>query len=134
LVRLSELGPTATGFYRVFLALPVLWLWTVLARRYAPAGVGTDTADDRPLGRRDYGLMALAGVFFAGGLGFWHWSLQFTSVANSTLLANFAVNNLTVKSALKANQIYFSTGEVSDLDRAINSTVHITCWGKNESG
>jgi drug/metabolite transporter (DMT)-like permease len=34
--------------------------------------------------------MALAGVFFAGDLGFWHWSLQFTSVANSTLLANFA--------------------------------------------
>jgi hypothetical protein len=45
---------------------------------------------------------------------------------------NFAVKNLTVKSALKANQIYFSTGEISDLDRAVNSTVHITCWGKKK--
>ena len=26
-VRLSELGPSATGFHRMFLALPVLWLW-----------------------------------------------------------------------------------------------------------
>ena len=26
-VRLSELGPTATGFHRVFLALPLLWGW-----------------------------------------------------------------------------------------------------------
>jgi hypothetical protein len=26
-VRLSELGPIATGFYRLLLALPLLWLW-----------------------------------------------------------------------------------------------------------
>ena len=91
LVRLSELGPTATGFHRVFLALPALWLWTALARRLVPPD-----SDPRPVGRRDYALMALAGVFFAGDLGFWHWSLQFTSVANSTLLANFAPIFVTV--------------------------------------
>jgi hypothetical protein len=27
-VRLSELGPTATAFWRLALALPVVWLWT----------------------------------------------------------------------------------------------------------
>jgi drug/metabolite transporter (DMT)-like permease len=32
----------------------------------------------------------VVGFFFAGDLGMWHWSLKFTSVANSTLLTNFA--------------------------------------------
>jgi drug/metabolite transporter (DMT)-like permease len=31
----------------------------------------------------------LAGVFFAGDLACWHWSLLLTTVANSTLFANF---------------------------------------------
>jgi drug/metabolite transporter (DMT)-like permease len=35
-------------------------------------------------------LALLAGVLFAGDLAFWHWSIVLTSVANSTLLANFA--------------------------------------------
>jgi drug/metabolite transporter (DMT)-like permease len=35
-------------------------------------------------------MLAAAGFAFAGDLGFWHWSIQFTSVANSTLLANLA--------------------------------------------
>jgi hypothetical protein len=30
-VRLSELGPTATAFWR--LALPILWLWTEVGNR-----------------------------------------------------------------------------------------------------
>ena len=34
--------------------------------------------------------MLAAGVAFAGDLGFWHQSIQLTSVANSTLLANLA--------------------------------------------
>ncbi len=29
-------------------------------------------------------------MFFAADLAVWHWSIHFTSVANSTLLANFA--------------------------------------------
>ncbi len=86
LVRLSELGPTATAFHRVFLALPLLSLWhTVDSRRAAAAAVIR-----RPATRRDYGIMALAGFFFAGDLAFWHWSLQFTAVANATLLATMA--------------------------------------------
>jgi drug/metabolite transporter (DMT)-like permease len=35
-------------------------------------------------------MLLAAGFAFAGDLGFWHWSIQFTSVANSTLLANLA--------------------------------------------
>ncbi len=81
-VRLSELEPTATAFHRAFLALPALWLWGAVHRR--PDGGG------RPAGPRDYAVLVLAGVFFAGDLAFWHWSIRYTTVANSTLLANFA--------------------------------------------
>ncbi len=89
-VRLSELGPTATAFHRAFLALPALWLWSALEhKRLAAAGDRRETGPRAATGR-DYALMALAGFFFAGDLAFWHWSLQFTTVANATLLATLA--------------------------------------------
>ncbi len=81
-VRLSELGPLATAFYRVALALPVLWLL-----------VGRDSGTTLPSGglrRRDWLYLSLAGVLFALDLMAWHFSIMLTSVANSTLLANFA--------------------------------------------
>lgn len=89
LVRLSELGPTASAFHRVFLALPVLWLWSALEKRRQKAAPET-SSKPRSATRKDYAVMALAGFFFAGDLGFWHWSLQFTTVANATLLATMA--------------------------------------------
>lgn len=82
-VRLSELDPLTTAFYRVFFAVPALWVWTIV-----PAGAQRRTR--KPAGPRDYARLSLAGVFFAGDLGFWHWSIALTSVANATLLANFA--------------------------------------------
>jgi drug/metabolite transporter (DMT)-like permease len=79
-VRLSELGPVATGFYRLFLALPLLWLWMRWERRRA--------------GRAITGLnwlpLAVPGLLFAGDIFFWHWSITYTTVANATLFANFA--------------------------------------------
>ena len=41
-------------------------------------------------GAGDYGLLCLAGLFFAADLAVWHWSIALTSVANATLLANLA--------------------------------------------
>ena len=84
-VRLSEVGPTATAFWRLALALPFLWLWTVLGVRRG-AGV---PARRLPVRRTLLGV-TLAGLFFAGDLALWHWSIGFTSVANSTLLVNLA--------------------------------------------
>ncbi|MHC4729926.1 MAG: DMT family transporter [Planctomycetota bacterium] len=78
-VRWSEIEPTVTAFWRVLLAAAPMWL---LTRRQH--GVR------RPSGARDYFYLALPGVFFAGDLGVWHWSIRYTSVANSTLLANLA--------------------------------------------
>ena len=82
-VRLSELGPSATAFHRLALALPALWLWHHMEDRSArPAA--------RPASRADYLGLVVAGLFFAGDLAFWHWSVRLTTVANATLLANFA--------------------------------------------
>jgi len=80
-VRVSEAGPTATAFWRVALAVPVLGLLAALARRRAGPGVDV---------RRLAPLMLTAGLAFAGDLAFWHTSIKFTTVANSTLLANLA--------------------------------------------
>src|SRR5918999_1362938 len=81
-VRLSELGPIATAFYRLALALPILWLWMEIGDRR--------TETNRPAGYRDFVGLALSGLLFAGDLGLWHWSIKLTSVANSTLLVNLA--------------------------------------------
>ena len=71
-VRLSEAGPTATAFWRVALAVPVLWMFFRAPLRGPKL------------------LFLAAGAAFAGDLAFWHTSIQLTSVANSTLLANLA--------------------------------------------
>ena len=82
-VRLSQVGPSATAFWRLTLALPALWLWMIVE------GQGKDPFR-HPLSSADYGRLSVAGLFFAGDLAVWHWSIRFTSVANATLLANFA--------------------------------------------
>ncbi|MDH5411531.1 MAG: DMT family transporter [Alphaproteobacteria bacterium] len=82
-VRLSELGPMATAFYRPFLAIPVLMLWMTIDQTKNPQL-------RRPAKRSDYLRLLLAGAFFSGDLAFWHLSIMNTSVANATLFANFA--------------------------------------------
>jgi len=82
-VRLSEVGPSATAFHRLFFALPILWLWLAVENRREPP-------PNKPRTPAAFGLLAAAGFFFAGDLAVWHWSIKLTSVANATLLANFA--------------------------------------------
>ena len=82
-VRLSETGPTATAFWRGCLALPLLALWALLERRRAAARGEVPGSLHDP-------LLLWAGVFFAGDLALWHWSLLLTSIAASTLEANCA--------------------------------------------
>ena len=82
-VRLSEVGLSATAFWRLALALPPLWLWMTIE------GWGTGTRH-QPSCMSDYRRLVVVGLFFAFDLAVWHWSIRFTSVANATLLANFA--------------------------------------------
>jgi drug/metabolite transporter (DMT)-like permease len=79
-VRLSQTGPTATAFWRGALALPFLAVWAWLERRGASA----------PRATLREPLFIWAGVFFAGDLLLWHWSLLLTSIAAATLEANCA--------------------------------------------
>ena len=76
-VRLTDVGPQASGFWRTALALPVLWLWMCIEeRRLRPA----------PPLRFDRAIV-LTGVCFAGNLFFWHLAILHTTVANATFFA-----------------------------------------------
>lgn len=83
LVRLADTGPSATAFYRVMMALPLLWLWAMRDEQKNPLL-------PRPTTRADFIGLAASGLLFAADLSIWHWSLRFTTVANSTLLTNIA--------------------------------------------
>ena len=80
-VRLSDTSPTASAFWRVALSIIPLWIWVFASER----GRGAKPAQPLP-----WKALILAGLFFAGDLAVWHVSIRFTSVANSTLEANFA--------------------------------------------
>lgn len=80
-MRLSDVNPLASAFWRMALAAPVLWAWALAVR-------GQDDAAKK---RTDFTMvLALAGIYFAGDMGIWHLSLHYTTVANATLLSNFA--------------------------------------------
>ncbi len=87
LVRLSELGPSATGFYRFLFAIPLYWV--IAAALRTPRG-RTAPLRQRSPGHRDTLLMILAGACLGGDIAVWHFSIEFTTVANATLLANVA--------------------------------------------
>ena len=54
-VRLSEVGPVATGMYRMALALPVFWVWALIDERHK----SSDQATGLPNNRRDVFLLIL---------------------------------------------------------------------------
>ena len=82
-VRLSEVGPSMTAAYRVAMALPFIWGWMKWEQREG-------SSSTQPGSARDFWGLAVAGLLFVADLALWHWSLQLTSVANSTLLTNSA--------------------------------------------
>ncbi|MBY0501590.1 MAG: DMT family transporter [Alphaproteobacteria bacterium] len=81
-VRLSDLGPMATGFYRMLFALPLLALWMKWERK--------SIVVQNKLQGKDFGTLVLAGAFFALDLGLWNWSIDHTTIINSTLFNNTA--------------------------------------------
>ena len=79
LVRLSDVGPAAAGFWRLALAFPFL---LVIARF---AGQPT-----RWPGRTLAVVVALAALFFAADLVAWHAGIELTKLGNATLFANMS--------------------------------------------
>jgi drug/metabolite transporter (DMT)-like permease len=79
-VRLASTGPIATAFWRMAIAVPVLWMFLRQRNDASSALVAFRSS-----------LVWLAGVAFALDLAAWHFSIRLTSVTNATLLANCAV-------------------------------------------
>ena len=74
----ADVGAFASAFWRVALALPVLYAWLRLDEAKAAPGPSFGRAT------------VLAGAAFAGDLFFWHLSILNTTVANATFFATTA--------------------------------------------
>lgn len=81
-MRLSEIGPIASAFWRLAIALVPLTLYALL---FAP-----DRRSLWPASWRELGLLAVPGIFLALDLICWHLSVSLTSVTNATLLINLS--------------------------------------------
>lgn len=77
LVRLTDTGPVAAGFWRLFLAIPLL----VLIAGWRGKGVTS-------IGGKLWMIIAAGGLLFAADLGSWHVGIVQTKVANATLFGN----------------------------------------------
>lgn len=81
LVRLADVAPSASAFWRLSLAVAPL----ALLARYTGAALQPGTID-----RRVLLLAAIAGAFFAADIALWHYGIQRTTMANASLLSNAA--------------------------------------------
>lgn len=82
-VRLADVGPVASGFWRIALAAPLL-VAAALVSGWGGPGRG------KGLTRALYGTIALGGLCFAADLGSWHLGILRTTLANATLFGNSA--------------------------------------------
>ncbi len=78
-VKLTDVSPTTSGFYRVAIGGVALTVFLLVTGRRIKAS------------RRIWALLAGAAVFFALDLWFWHRSIGYIGPGLSTLLANFQV-------------------------------------------
>ena len=81
-VRWADVGPFTSAFWRVFLALPALYIWMRLSDRGLDRAETAKASFSTPI--------LLAGLAFTGDLLFWHLSIRTTSVANATFFATTA--------------------------------------------
>jgi drug/metabolite transporter (DMT)-like permease len=77
LVRLSDVGPIASGAWRMAIATLIL----------LPFAAASSKAN---MNWRPSPILLVAGFFFAIDMSFYHWSLMLTSIAHSTLIVNLA--------------------------------------------
>jgi len=91
-VKLVDVSPTTSGFYRVFFGGIAISLYLLLSRRQLQ------------FSKRVWQILVLAAVFFALDLWFWHRSVILVGPGLSTLLANFQVFILMVVGVLALRQ------------------------------
>jgi len=80
LVRFADVGPLSSAFWRVFLALPILWLWMRAEEKNSARGKSASWTVP----------ILLSGLFFAGDLLLWHLAIMKTTIANATFFATMA--------------------------------------------
>ena len=91
-VKLVDVSPTTSGFYRVFFGGIAISLYLLLSRKQLQ------------FSKRVWQILVLAAVFFALDLWFWHRSIIFIGPGLSTLLANFQVFILMLAGVLVLRQ------------------------------
>ncbi|MGZ8362014.1 MAG: DMT family transporter [Allosphingosinicella sp.] len=98
MVRLADVEPTASAFWRFALALPLLIALAVGIRSRAKAGAQFGARSWAPAFAREQrswhlplvGAVALGGLFFAIDLVLWHEAILRTRLANATLFGNMS--------------------------------------------
>tara|TARA_R110002095_G_scaffold119532_1_gene104083 strand:- start:211 stop:1152 length:942 start_codon:yes stop_codon:yes gene_type:complete len=78
-VRFSEVGSTATAFYRFFFALPLVWTWMIFDNLQPDKHRTPRTV-------REYILLVAAGIFLGMDISLWHLSMIKTSIVNAVIL------------------------------------------------
>lgn len=78
-VKLADVSPTASGFYRVLFGAFFLFVATLVAKEF------------RILSLREWLLLIFCGFVFALDLFFWHESIMYIGPGLATLLGNFQV-------------------------------------------
>jgi drug/metabolite transporter (DMT)-like permease len=78
-VRLVDVSPSTSGFYRVLFGGAALVIYLIVTRKRLQ------------LSRRHWAWLFAATIFFALDLWFWHRSINYIGPGLSTLLANFQV-------------------------------------------
>ena len=85
-VRLSETGPTSSAFWRVLLVLPLFYM--TMVRNTNKRIKNGENVTAFKFSKKIWWGLTLSGFLFAADLAFWHSALQYTTVANATLLSN----------------------------------------------
>ena len=80
-MRLSDVSPVASAYWRFALAAPFLWVWALAVEK-----------EDKALRRWVdlHRVLVFAGLYFAADMFLFHLSLHYTTVSNATLLLNLA--------------------------------------------
>ena len=79
MVRLADVGPMASGFWRLAIGAPLLLMLAPALGQPLPR-----------LSRGMWAVLALGGLFFAADLAAWHSGIVQTKLANATLFGNSA--------------------------------------------